>query len=84
MTTWDVQLKAWFTTIQLVPKIAMDHWPTWFAFAATEMVSGLVLGMVPRVGGLGGTVVDAAVHGAQKSVQFATWEAFSVHAPVKS
>lgn len=77
MPDWGEGFSAWWMTITNIPGIVLQHWPTWFAFAATDAASTMVLSMIPRIGGMPDLVIGSGVYGAKKAVDFATWDAFN-------
>ena len=53
----------------------VTRWPLFFAFAATDMVAGMVISVVPILS-MGGGIEMAALRGFVKAVDFETYENF--------
>jgi len=65
------------TKLMQVPGYALHHWDMWFAFAATDYVGEMVAQAVPRTGGAAGMIINSAVGGGLKALDFGVYYAFA-------
>lgn len=68
-------LKKQVEVIKCIPEIAFYYWPAWFTFPAVEYLEAMLIPLVPNPGGVAGQVINAALRGATRVVQMATWDA---------
>jgi hypothetical protein len=64
--------------IKGIPGRVLANWPAFLGFAAVNYVSNLALMLIPRVGGVAGTIETAALQGAVQVIDHVTWEAVHV------
>ena len=58
-----------------IPGSVLMYWPAWFTFSFVEYVEGMIINLVPQVGGAGGVVLNAGLRGMTRVVQMVTWDA---------
>lgn len=66
--------KQW-TALMAVPGVVLMSWPAYFTFAAVRTISGMIINVIPQVGGYPGVVVNSAILGFSDVTKFATWDA---------
>jgi hypothetical protein len=71
-----VDFSAFMTKLFLVPSYAFAHWDMWFAFAATDYVGEMVAQAVPRSGGAAGMIINSAIGGGLKALDFGVFTQF--------
>lgn len=60
--------------LKAIPGVALSFWPAWFTFSIVEYVEGVIIQVVPDVGGPVGMVVNAGLKGMTRVVQMVTWD----------
>lgn len=81
-TDWNASLTKFWHNLSSIPEIVSHNVPAFFGFAAADYIAAMAMSMVPQVGGIVGLGERAAIYGAMKVVDHATWQAFNV--PVAS
>ena len=61
--------------LKSIPGTTLTYWPAWFTFAAVEYVEGIIIQVIPDVGGPVGMLVNAGLKGMTRVVQMVTWDA---------
>lgn len=64
--------------IKAIPGAVLMNWPAWFGFSLTNMAAGVVLRMIPQLGGTVGLVEQAAVSGMVQVIDHVAWEKLRV------
>lgn len=60
--------------LKAIPGTAISYWPAWFTFSIVEYVEGVIIQVVPDVGGPVGMLVNAGLKGMTRVVQMVTWD----------
>ena len=61
--------------LKTIPGTTLSYWPAWFTFAVVEYVEGVLIQVIPDVGGPVGMIVNAGLKGMTRVVQMVTWDA---------
>lgn len=69
------KIYAQANVVKSIPGSVLMYWPAWFTFSFVEYVEGMIINLVPPVGGMAGTVVNAGLRGMTRVVQMVTWDA---------
>ena len=69
------KLYSQVNAVKGIPGTVLIFWPAWFTFSFVEYIEGMILNVIPPVGGMAGTVVNAGLRGMTRVVQMVTWDA---------
>jgi len=64
--------------IKAIPAAVLMNWPAYFGFFGVNYAAGIVLRMIPQLGGAVGLIESAAVSGMVQVIDHVAWEKLRV------